>query len=347
MATSIETMAAWAASLAIGDVPADVLDLARAQRRSVLGAVAASAHDPAAGRVLAAFSFAPIRGILGGLGEGWTTKTLCVKPYPGCAYIDTTVDALHDILAQGPIDPDHVEEVRVGGSMLTTGMNALSAQYADIDPPTPVTINFNIPWNAAIMLLAGRLTEDETHPDWLAANATALGALRRKVHLEHDAELTAAAAAGFGSVIPAAALAKELGMRRLTSAARKVRAEHPGTGLGVGDVLGLVRSARSSGGDTARLARNKRWWDPAALDRLAVTFPARVTVKLKGGEERTARCDTPRGGAGNADAPPEAVARVKLDRSGPRMWGAEGTAAIQQAIDADDAKLYGLLGLKH
>ena len=295
---------------------------------------------------LAAFSYAPIRGILSGLGEGWATKTLCVKPYPGCAYIDTTVDALHDVLDGRTLRPDDVDQVLVEGGMLTTGMDALSAPYAELEPPTPVTINFNIAWNAAIVMLAGRLTEEETHPEWLAAHRDELAALRGRVRLAHDAELTARSAAGFARVLPAAALAHEVGLRRLAGAARRVRAEHPATGLGVGDLFGLVRSARSSsasGASSVRAARSRRWWDPDALDEFTVTFPARVTVRLSGGETRIAQVDVPRGGAGNLEAPPTAVARAKLDQSGPRLWGDEGTAALQQAIDADDPKLHRLL----
>lgn len=293
--------------------------------------------------VLAAFSYAPIRGILAGLGEGWASRTLCVKPYPGCAYIDTTVDALLEVLDGRAVEPGDVAEVRVDAGMLTTGMNALSAPYADLDPPTPVTINFNIPWNAAIVLLAGRLTEEETHPAWLEAHRADLAALRRKVRLAHDPELTARSAAAFGRVLPAAALVRELGIRRLASAARRVRAEHPGTGFGLGDLLGLVRSVRGSAGAATSTTRGRRWWNPDALDRFAVTFPARVTVRLAGGETLVAQVDVPRGGAGNTGAPPVDVARAKLDRSGPRLFGTEGTAAIQQAIDADDAKLHTLL----
>ena len=68
-----------------------------------------------------------------------------------------------------------------------------------------------------------------------------------------------------------------------------------------------------------------------------------MTLRLVGGETRVAQVDVPRGGAGNLEAPPGAVARIKLDRSGPRLWGDDGTAALQQAIDADDADLHGLL----
>src|SRR5688500_1561096 len=53
MTTTVGRLAGWASEPAIGHVPEEVLDLCRSQRRSVLGAVAASSGDGAARRVLA------------------------------------------------------------------------------------------------------------------------------------------------------------------------------------------------------------------------------------------------------------------------------------------------------
>ena len=44
------------------------------------------------------FTFAPLRGTFRGLGTSWAADTLAVKPYPGCAYVDTTVTALLECL---------------------------------------------------------------------------------------------------------------------------------------------------------------------------------------------------------------------------------------------------------
>src|SRR5207237_9788036 len=50
--TAVEDIAAWVAGLSAADLPADVVDLCRDQRRSVLGAIAASSGDAAARRIL-------------------------------------------------------------------------------------------------------------------------------------------------------------------------------------------------------------------------------------------------------------------------------------------------------
>src|SRR5439155_538592 len=106
---------------------------------------------------LAAFADAPLPGMLGGLGTGWATRTLCVKPYPGCAYLDTTVDALLEL---GPPPAEDVREVVVEASLLTHEMDRMSRPYASVSGagvPTPVTINFSVPWNVAVTLVAGEL----------------------------------------------------------------------------------------------------------------------------------------------------------------------------------------------
>ena len=50
--TTLQTLASWASSLTLADIPDDVRDLLRAQRLSVLGGIAASKHNETADRVL-------------------------------------------------------------------------------------------------------------------------------------------------------------------------------------------------------------------------------------------------------------------------------------------------------
>jgi len=96
------------------------LRAARLAAAGVTGPVDALEHPEG---FLTAFADAPLPGMLGGLGEGWTTRTLCVKPYPGCAYLDTTVDAL---LSLGPPAADDVREVVVEASLLTYELDRMS-----------------------------------------------------------------------------------------------------------------------------------------------------------------------------------------------------------------------------
>ena len=284
---------------------------------------------------LHAFAFAPLPGLLGGLGDGWATTTMSIKPYPGCAYIDTTVDALLDL----DLPPaGEIAAVDVDASLLTCGMDAMSREYGAVDagPPSPVTVTFSIPWNVAIVLVAGRLTPDEVDAGWLEKHHHELAPLARRVTLRHDWSLTARSAEAFGHVLPATALVSDAGTRSLLRGVRQARTEHPGLGLGVADLLSLTRLRPSAFGS---LGRGKSFWDQTELDRFRMTFPARVRVRTRDGRELVAEATVPRGGAGHPTVGPGEVAREKLAAWGPRRWGDDGVAALDAGITGDAGDL--------
>lgn len=286
--------------------------------------------------VLAAFADAPLPGMFSGLGRGWATHTLCVKPYPGCAYVDTAVDAL---LSLGPPQADEVESVAIAAGVLTCEMDALSSPYAD-GTVTPVTMTFSVPWTVAATLLAGELTPRQTNAEWLAEHRSELAALARRVSVTHDWSFTTASARAFAPLLPPRSLLRDAGTTKLASGLRRARKRHPGIVRGLGDLGGLTTALREArGGDLP-----DRLWDPTALESFAITFPAEVRVRLRSGTERVARADVPRGGAGHADDGPVEVARAKLSTWGPSLWGTEGTDAIDHAVECDDPELYRTLG---
>ena len=289
---------------------------------------------------LAAFSYAPIPGLLGGLGEGWATRTLCVKPYPGCAYVDTVVDAL---LSLDLPPADEVARVEVDASLLTIGMDALSRPYAGAGPPSPVNVNFSVAWNVAITLIAGELTPEQANEEWLHANHEQLASLASTVTLSHDWSMTAAASEQFARLLPPRAIVAGVGRRQLVRALRQVRATHPAMISGVGDLRGASAMLRSPRG-LARAGGRRRFWNSNAIDEFAMTFPARVRVFTRGGAVLEAEASVPRGGAGHPTEGPEAISRTKLATWGPQVWGEATTKTIAEAIDADSADLWTMLG---
>jgi 2-methylcitrate dehydratase PrpD len=282
---------------------------------------------------LAAFADAPLPGMLDGLGSGWATRTLCVKPYPGCAYLDTTVDALVELGPQSPADVDHVV---VDASLLTYEMDRMSRPYASVSGtavPTPVTINFSVPWNVAVTIVAGELTPRQISEEWLAAHADEVRAVAARVRLNHDWALTRQAAEAFASLIPFGRVAGEAGLRRLGSSVR-----HRGGGRG-SELRGLQRMFWPPP-DLAAMRSRRPFWDPSSIDAFAMTFPARVRVVATDGSERVVECARPRGGAGHTTEGPEPVSRTKLATYGPWLWGDDGTEALAKAIDADEDDLW-------
>ena len=282
---------------------------------------------------LAAFADAPLPGMLGGLGEGWATRTLCVKPYPGCAYLDTTVDALLEL---GPPSAVDVDQIVVEASLLTYEMDRMSRPYASVSGtavPTPVTINFSVPWNVAVTLVAGELSPRQVSDDWLAANADQLRSVASRVRLDHDWALTRQAAEAFASLIPFGRVAGESGLRRLGTSVRRRR------GGGAGDLRGLQRMFWPPP-DLTTMRSRRPFWDPSSIDAFAMTFPARVRVVATDGSERVVECARPRGGAGHTVEGREPVSRAKLAAYGPWLWGDEGTESLAKAIDADEDDLW-------
>jgi len=301
---------------------------ARLAAAGVTGALDALEH---AEGFLTAFADAPLPGMLDGLGSGWATRTLCVKPYPGCAYLDTTVDALAEL---GPLPASEVAEIAVDASLLTCEMDRMSQPYASVsgsEVPTPVTINFSVPWNVAVVVVAGELTPAQVSEEWLTAHADELRSVASRVRLRHDWSLTRQTTQSFAGLIPFGRVAGEAGLARLAASVRK-RGGSP-------ELRGLQRMFWPPP-DLTTMRSRRPYWDPSSVDSFAMTFPARVRVVGTDGSERVAECSHPRGGAGNTVEGPEPISRAKLAAYGPWLWGDDGTEAIAKAIDSDEDNLW-------
>lgn len=289
---------------------------ARLAEAGVTGPLDVLDHDHG---VLTAFAHAPVHGLLGRLGAGWATRTLCIKAYPGCAYIDTTIDALLSL----ELPPaDEVASVSVEAGLLTCGMDAMSSEWAAVDP-TPVTVNFSIPWNVAITLLAGRLTPAEVNTDWLAAHRATLAGLAARVSLHHDWSLTAHSAEAFAPVLPVGRLVGDAGTGKLLRGLGRVRGDHAGLPVGFNDVAGLAKLV-VGGPRVLSAVRGRPFWDDDALTDFRMTFPSRVRVRTHGGRELVAEAGVPAGGAGHPATGPAAVAAAKVAAHGRVTFGDGG-----------------------
>jgi 2-methylcitrate dehydratase MmgE/PrpD-like protein len=138
--------------------------------------------------VLASMSFAPLPGMLGGLGEVWLTETLAYKPRPGCAYLQAAIDA---VLA-AEVGAADIAGIEIESGYLTCAMEELSAG----DDLSPVRVNFSAALSAAVALIAGRLTHEQLHPAWLADHEDEIRELAARISVHHDLELTLATLRG-------------------------------------------------------------------------------------------------------------------------------------------------------
>lgn len=229
--------------------------------------------------VLASLAFAPLPGMLGALGEVWLTETLAFKPRPGCAYLQTALDA---VLEAG-IGASDVGTIEIESGYLTCAMEELSVG----DDLGPVRVNFSAALSCSVALIAGRLSHEELHPGWLDEHEAQIRELAARISVRHDLELTLATMRG------------------------PMRAGVDLRGLGLGDWLRVGRGTREAGiadpqlgwGDLRELATNpelrqalretvrgapERRSGPPTIENLdtatmRLAFPCRARIRLRSG----------------------------------------------------------------
>jgi 2-methylcitrate dehydratase PrpD len=262
--------------------------------------------------LLAHLAFAPRPSMLEALGEVWLTDTLAFKPYPGCAYLQSAVEAVLRLADENDIQATDVRAIDVEGGYLTTGMEGLSAG----PELTPVRVNFSVALSAAVALSAGRLTHEELSAAWLRDHEPALRELAARVHLRHDWDLTLETIKGSADALPLPAATGDVSLKRWLSLPRRMRE----TGmdelsLGFSDLRELATRPEVRRAIGAAIRGGRDGGGPgglAALDtsKLRMTFPARVRVRTREGRTHEAEGREP----GSAGRPLEEQRRVVAEK---------------------------------
>ncbi len=297
------------------------------------------------------FSYYPLKTLLSGFSRAWVTDTIAFKIYPGCAYIDTTIDALLEVLKKyeaekgKKLTAEDVGEIIVEASRLTTEMEALSHSQLR-ERLSPININFSIPLNVAITVLAGRLTVEELAQEELDRNDKAIRELASRVKLTHDWSFTLNLISHFYRAIDLGRLLAGLSLKDIRHIISRSRTQYAGDlGLRLRELpeiwrkippdmkevikRGLRKTLRS----LFRLQRRKekKPYDLGDYDLEKVTLPfsARVTLKTREGQTFTAQQDIPYGAQGH---PPEEIAhqaREKFIRESSRLLS---SAQVKEAV---------------
>jgi 2-methylcitrate dehydratase PrpD len=135
--------------------------------------------------------------ILSGFGDAWLSDTLTYKVVPGCAYIDTAVDAFTEIARAFEADNgrppgvDDVAAVDVRCGLFTSGMETFSGMYRSSERLEPISINFSVALSIGLMLVAGSLEPRHLSHKYLDANRQAIEAAAAKVAVTHDGAIDA------------------------------------------------------------------------------------------------------------------------------------------------------------
>ncbi len=280
------------------------------------------------------FAFAPSPFWFTGWGRAWVTESLAFKPYPGCAYIDTTIDALLAILAeyrehQGTaLEPEQVASIRVKASILTLEMNEQALKNPGDDPLAPVNINFSIPKSAALALLDGNLTGASFAAERFQRDRERILSLASKVTLEHDWALSADVVRGTDACVDYAAAFDQYTLRELMAIVKGLRSQAGDLSLKGMGAAGEHIPARVKEG-MKRVMKSKLRHPLAKqtghytydlgdhdFNLFRMPFAADVTLTTRDGESYHALRDIPRGAPGSEDV--FGTVREKFEREASR-----------------------------
>lgn len=248
----------------------------------------------------ASFSWAPLPGMLSRLGEAWVSDTLAFKRYPGCAYVDTTLDALFTVLDEvravtgSALRAEDVRRVVVEASLLSVEMDNLSSEHLHANEPlSPVNVNFSIPFNVAIAIAIGAHDGRALSQETLDVSAGVIRELARKTELVHDWGMSLAVVRAFDGVSGGALKAlRPRQVAGLIAGYQKQLGGRKRTGLRPGGLL-------AEWGTLARMARATNVERPRGdFTGFRMAFPAQVTIETQGGRCYRARQDVPIGAPG-------------------------------------------------
>jgi 2-methylcitrate dehydratase PrpD len=309
------------------------------------------------------FAFAGAPFMFTGWGRAWVTDNLACKPYPGCAYIDTAVDALRELLARygeekgEPLTPEKVERVEVRASVLTARMNELSLAFEASDPLAPININFSIPKSLALTIMDGNLSGSSLAGERLRNDGKHILELARRVTLCHDWGLTGEVVRSLDDALHFADVLDQFTLRQLMRTALSLREHFAGGGFTLTD-LRERREALPAGlrGDLLKVIGRKalhplRRERPGGhsydlgevdMDALRLPFPAVVTLRTTDGFNGTSRVDIPLGSPGREGI--TEVVREKFAREASRSLPPEKVRlTIELVEDLEAAGLARLL----
>jgi 2-methylcitrate dehydratase PrpD len=261
------------------------------------------------------FAFIAMPAMMTGLGSAWVTDTMAFKPYPGCAYIDTSMDALFELMGEfergrgRKLEPGEVREIKVEASLLTIAMDAISQAYMDTARLSPTNINFSLSVSLAIGLLAGRMTGAELTEEFLEGNRVEILDIASRVDLSHSAPLTVGFLRELDKVIDMRAAFGEINLKAFLKARGRLKEHLTSVGsMGPREALEAWRSLSPEEKDFLkrlvspfgpRGRRGDYTLESRRFEDLTMPFGARVRVVLKDGSSLEAERLIPRGGPGD------------------------------------------------
>jgi 2-methylcitrate dehydratase PrpD len=296
------------------------------------------------------FCYEPLRGTFSGLGESWVTFTLTIKPFPGCAYVDTPILAFRKIRREflsrfgEELTAPKIERIRLYVQALTAGMDLLSRQEYSDASIHPVTVTFSTPLSLACEILFSEITPEVLEGDHLEKHADPLLEIASRIEIIHDLSLTRKMIENFEKVLPLPDLIRSFSfgewvhilksgwdsLRSNLKNAPRLRRRWRGS-----DLWSLLRPILPH--LLGIFLKPLQGFPPIPLDlrhtdfsSFRFLFPARIELFLKDGTILTEECEDPledSGGEGLKD-----LARKKWMREGEKMMETQDVVKICDKI---------------
>ena len=282
------------------------------------------------------FAFAPVMSMFSGFGKTWLMDTICYKPYPGCAYVDTLVDCILKLARKNEIDPDIVSEVNIYANILTYKMDSYSQPFMKGPQSTQATLNFSVPFNAAVAIIDKELTPRQlTHQ---RIQDLRIWDLTEKVHLYLNFPMSLKSLTM--TPISTLTIIKEVGIRRLVPFFK----EH----LGLSNAKEIFRSFcrlksfKILSGQRWRRPKIKGEFDLSKVDLAGYRMPlgTMVEIIMRDGRKFVESEEIPLGAAGYSKEEKRSVVETKFRREVGTILGKDKTEkalSIISQIDAADS----------
>jgi len=278
------------------------------------------------------------------IGKSWVALSLSFKNFATCAYAQGPVTAALQIRQSPGFDPAHIEQVKIGGAVLSMVLEKFSAPHTGADF-TPVNTHFSTRRSVAAALLFGELTGDFYERDNFERNIPAIKALYEKTELFHDWQLTINMMKGVDKGLTGAGKPGVLSSGSTSATlARFKKAFGSRPFFSAADIPHLFRLAAAD----RNYFLNRLWLAYRAklpffngtkasyrshegdLEKMSFAIGGKVTVKMNNGTRLEGYCEIPAGFAG--DTRREEVVEAKYFRETTALLGPEKADNLRNLI---------------
>ncbi|MDZ7731322.1 MAG: MmgE/PrpD family protein [Natrialbaceae archaeon] len=146
----------------------------------------ASGSPAALDSFLETYAYVPFPEMLTGFGQSWVSRTLCFKPRPGCAYVQTPWNVLAEIDERVGLEAEQVDSIDGQGTADHLRYGVSPRPYRQPDRLLPVTVTFSVEYSLALHLLAGGVEPAVLTDEYIETHRRELDQLASRVTLEHD-----------------------------------------------------------------------------------------------------------------------------------------------------------------